>query len=174
MPNSFLMMRDFKPYHDKYLGAKGCYVGEFVTKNKHASEKPFFPNIKLVGCKKDCKIIKRLCDNLEADISIDNTSEIDFEDKINKYLYQYVTNGGMNLIPANILGCKTVQGDQILLDHLMGESKIDFDLNMVGLYIPKCDLSRRLDYKWFMRLNKTQIVTSKTTIGKLFSLSFSN
>ena len=174
MPNSFLMMRDFKPYHEKYLGPKGCYVGEFVTKNKHSSEKPFFPNIRLIGCKKGCNVIKRLCDNLEADLSIDNTSEIDFEDKINKYLYKYVMNGGMNIIPANILGCKTVGGDQILLDHLMGESRIDFDLNMVGFYIPKCELSKRLNYQWFMRLNKTQIVTSKTTIGKLFSLSFSN
>ena len=61
-----------------------------------------------------------------------------------------------------------------LLDHLMGETRVDFDLNMAGLYIPKCELLKRLNYQWFMRLNKTQIVTSKTTIGKLFSLSFSN
>ena len=174
LPNSFLMMRDFKPYHENYLGAKSCYVGELITKNKHNAEKPFFPSIKIVGCKKDCGVIKRLCDNLEADLSIDNSGEMDFDDKINKYLYQYVTNGGMNLMPANILGCKTKDGRQILLDDLMGESKIDFDLNMVGLYIPKCELSKRLNYQWFMRLNKTQIVTSKTTIGHLFSLSFSN
>ena len=174
MPNSFLMMRDFKPFYDQYLGAKTSFVGEFLTKNKHSGEKPFFPNIRLLGCKKGCKVIKLLCNNLEADLSLDNTAEIDFNDRINKYLYKYVVNGGINIIPANLLGCKTVIGDPILLDHLMGESKIAFDRNMVGLYIPKCELSKRLNYKWFMRLNKTQIVTSKTAIGQLFSASLSN
>ena len=39
-----------------------------------------------------------MCDNLEADLSIDSTGEIDFEDKINKYLYEFVTKGSMNMI----------------------------------------------------------------------------
>ena len=174
MPNSFLMLRDFKKYHDQYLGGKDSYVGEFLTRNKHGSEKPFFPNIRLVGCKKDSKVIKRMCDNLEADLSTDSTADIDFEDKINKYLYEYVTKGAMNMIPANMLGCKNVKGEQVLLDHLMQETKIDFDKKMIGLYIPKDELLKRINFKWFTRLNKIQIITSKTAIGQIFSLCFSN
>ena len=174
MPNSVLMMRDFKSYHKQYLGGKSCYVGEFVTRNKHSAEKPFFPNSKLVGCKKDCKSIKKICNHLEAELSLDNTSDMDFDDKINKYLYQCVVNGSMNILPANLLGCKTTDGKLILLDHLMNESKIDFDKNMLGLYIPKDELAKRLNYKWFMRMNRIQILTSKTAIGQLFSLSLSH
>ena len=80
----------------------------------------------------------------------------------------------MNMIPANMLGCKNVKGEQVLLDHLMQETKIDFDKKMIGLYIPKDELLKRINFKWFTRLNKIQIITSKTAIGQIFSLCFSN
>ena len=43
------------------LGAKNSFVGEFLTKNKHSGEKPFFPNIRLLGCKKGCKKVVKTC-----------------------------------------------------------------------------------------------------------------
>ena len=73
----------------------------------------------------------------------------------------------MNMIPANMLGCKNVHGEQILLDHLMQESEIEFDRKMIGLYIPKDELLKRLNFQWFLRMNKIQIITNRTAIGQI-------
>tara|TARA_B110000261_G_scaffold71602_1_gene83462 strand:+ start:2100 stop:3062 length:963 start_codon:yes stop_codon:yes gene_type:complete len=174
MPNSMLMMRDFMPRHKEYLGRKGCYCGEFISRNNTSTLKRLFPSHKLIGCEKENETIKKLCNDLEILLSTDNSGSADFEGHIDKILYKNVKSGMMSLISGNLIGMKTNEDTVILLDDLLKETNIDFDKQMFGVYLPKDELLKRRNYEWFVRLNKVQIVAGNSNVSKLFSMSYSN
>lgn len=174
MPNSFLMMRDMKPYHEKMLGVDNCYVGELVNRNSGAEYSTHFPSHKIIGAKKNNDRIKKIADYLEVQLSIDNTSETDFYGNLDRYIFKLVNNGAINLIGSDLVGTKDMEGDTVLLEHLLGEKKIEFNKNMFGVYIPKDELLKRNKYQWFTRMSKVQIISSNVILGKLFTLSYSN
>ena len=75
-------------------------------------------------------------------------------------------------IPGNLMGTKTVDGDIIIIDDLLGNSKIDIDKSGFGIYLPSDEILKRQKYGWFVRSNKVQILSSNTNVGKLFTLSY--
>ena len=174
VPNSFLMMRDFLPYHKQYLGKKGCYVGEFVSRNNISEKKRLFPSHRLVGCEKGNKTIKDLCNYLEVSLSTDNSAAADFEGNLDRNLFKKVNSGVMSVIPGNLLGTKTKEGYVVLLDDLLKEGLIKFDSEMFGIYLPKDEMLKRRNYEWFVRSNKVQILSGNTILAKMFTLSYSN
>lgn len=174
VPNSFLMMRDFLPYHKRYLGKKGCYVGEFVSRNNISEKKRLFPSHRLVGCEKGNKTIKDLCNYLEVSLSTDNSAAADFEGNLDRNLFKKVNSGVMSVIPGNLLGTKTKEGYVVLLDDLLKEGLIKFDSEMFGIYLPKDEMLKRRNYEWFVRSNKVQILSGNTILAKMFTLSYSN
>tara|TARA_B110001450_G_scaffold247640_1_gene262906 strand:+ start:988 stop:1950 length:963 start_codon:yes stop_codon:yes gene_type:complete len=174
VPNSFLMMRDFLPYHKQYLGKKGCYVGEFVSRNNISEKKRLFPSHRLVGCDKGNKTIKDLCNYLEVSLSTDNSAAADFEGNLDRNLFKKVNSGVMSVIPGNLLGTKTKEGYVVLLDDLLKEGLIKFDSEMFGIYLPKDEMLKRRNYEWFVRSNKVQILSGNTILAKMFTLSYSN
>jgi len=174
MPNSMLMMRDFLPFHEQYLGKKGCYVGEFISRNSTSDKKRLFPCHKLMGCEKGCLEMKDLCNYMEVLLSTDNSSAEDFEGNIDRTIFKKVNAGVISMIPGNLLGTKTTGGYVVLIDDLMKETKIDFDSKMCGIYLPKDEILKRRNYEWFVRLNKVQVLSGNTIISKMFTLSYSN
>lgn len=172
MPNSMLIMKDFIKCHKKYLGVNGAYVGEFISRNVTSTQKRTSPSHKLIASEKNNKIIKDLCSFMEVLLSTDTTSEVEFDGKIDRMLFKYVNSSSINLIPARKLGMKTQDGYDILLDDLLQNTKINFDKNMVGIYLPKEELLKRTNYRWFLTSNKMQILTSKTIISAQFTKSY--
>jgi hypothetical protein len=172
IPNSMLMMRDFIGCHKKYLGVDGIYVGELLSRNNTSSITRLFPNHLLIGCEKKNKTMKELCNYLEASLSKDNTCQTDFEGNLDRLIFKYANSGVINKIPGNLLGVRNMAGEVILLDNLLQNTKIPFDKNMVGIYIPKKELLQRTKYSWFLRMNKMQILTSKTIIASKFTESY--
>ena len=61
----------------------------------------------------------------------------DFEGNLDRLIFKYANNGVINKIPGNLLGVRDMEGKVILLEHLLGNTKINFDEEMVGIYIPK-------------------------------------
>ena len=106
--------------------------------------------------------MKELCDYLEVSLSKDITRQADFEGNLDRLIFKYANSGVINKIPGNLLGVRNMEGEVILLDHLLQNTKIPFDDNLVGIYIPKKELLQRTKYSWFLRMNKMQILTSKT------------
>jgi len=174
MPNSMLMLHDFMPIHKEYLGRKGCYCGEFISRNSTSTLKRLFPSHRLMGCEKENETIKKMCNDMEILLSTDNSGGADFEGHIDKILYKNVNSGMMSLISGNLIGMKTNEGSVILLDDLLKETNIDFDRQMFGVYLPKDELLKRRNYEWFVRSNKVQIVAGNSNISKLFTMSYSN
>jgi hypothetical protein len=67
---------------------------------------------------------------------------------------------------------KTQDGYDILVDDLLQNTKINFDKNMVGIYLPKEELLKRIKYKWFLKSSKMQVLTAKTIISSKFTESY--
>ena len=172
MPNSMLMMRNFKNYHEQYLGANGCYFGEFVCRNVTSNMKQTFPNHKLFGCTKKNENMKELCNYMESMISTDNTSETDFIGNLDRFVFKLMDRHAIHKIPGNLMGAKDVNGDIVIIDHLLENSKIEFDKGAFGIYLPSDEILKRQKYGWFVRSNKVQILSSNTNVGKLFALSY--
>ena len=70
------------------------------------------------------------------------------------------------------LGTKDKEGEVVLIDHLMMNSNINFcDCKLSCICIPEKELSKRIKYQWFMRLNKQQILEANTQISKYLLIS---
>ena len=65
-----------------------------------------------------------------------------------------------------------INKESITVDHLLNNSNIEFDSEIVGVYIPKDEILKRRKYNWFARSNKVQILSSNTNIAKMFLLSY--
>jgi hypothetical protein len=173
IPNSTIMMENFKPLHKRYLGNRSCYVGEFVCRNITSDMKKTFPDMKLMGCQKRCNVVKELCNYLEVTISVDNTSETDFLGNLDRKIFELVNRGQIAKIPGNFLGTKDVEGEPILIDELLENTNIKFDKHMSCLYLPEDEIKKRRKYNWFLRSNKIQILSSNTNAAKMFVKAYS-
>ena len=172
IPNSMLMMKDFKYYHDRYLGANGCYFGEFVSRDVTSNIKQTFPNNKLFGCTKKNENMKELCNYMEMIISTDNTGESNFVGNLDRFIFKLMNRNAINKIPGNLIGTKTVDGEIIIIDDLLGNSKINFDKAMCGIYLPADEIIKRHKFGWFARSNKVQILSGKKNVSKFFAICF--
>jgi len=73
----------------------------------------------------------------------------------------------VNLIKPVLIGVKDAEGKPILLDHLMSDSAdIEFASENFGLYIPACQLLKRRNFGWFVRMSPKQVLESNTQIAK--------
>ena len=172
MPNSMIMMNDFKPYHNDYLGEQGCYAGEFVCRNITSDIIQTFPNMRLFGCKRRNTMVKELCNYLEVLISTDNSNETDVIGNLDRMINKFIRSGNLNKLPGNLLGTKDIHNKSVTIDELLNNSNIEFDVDVAGIYLPKDELLKRRKYNWFLRSNKVQILSSNTNAGKMFALSY--
>ena len=172
MPNSMIMLRDFKPIHNEYLGNQGCYVGEFVCRNITSDIIETFPNMRLFGCQKKNAIVKELCNYMEVMISTDNSNESDFIGNLDRMINKFIRSGHLNKLFGNLLGTKDIHNKSITIDDLLNNSNIEFDGEMFGVYLPKDEILKRRKYNWFSRSNKVQILSSNTNVAKLFASTY--
>tara|TARA_B100000795_G_scaffold268630_1_gene256008 strand:+ start:5507 stop:6472 length:966 start_codon:yes stop_codon:yes gene_type:complete len=172
MPNSMIMLKDFKSAHEEYLGVNGCYVGEFVCRSITAEMEKTFPDSKLVGCTKNNVNMKSICSYMEKLISTDNTNETDFFGNLNRFINDLINKYAVNKVPGNLLGTKTKECKTIIIDDLLENSNIEMDKALFCIYLPSDEILKRTKYSWFARSNKIQILSSNTNVGKFFILSY--
>ena len=172
IPNSMIMMGDFKSIHNEYLGNEGCYVGEFVCRNITSDIIQTFPNMKLFGCQKRCKSVKELCNYMEVLISTDNSNETDFIGNLDRKIHKLNNSGSINKISGNLLGTKDINNKPVMIDDLLSSTNIEFDSELIAIYLPKDEILKRRKYNWFARSNKVQILSSNTNVAKLFTLGY--
>ena len=121
----------------------------------------------MMGCHKDTEFMGKYIEYLEEIVSQDYTNEMEFEGKISKWFYDAVSLKMVNLIKPDLIGVKDAEGKPILLDHLMSDSAdIEFASENFGLYIPACQLLKRRNFGWFVRMSPKQVLESNTQIAK--------
>ena len=172
VPNSMIVLKDLHSLYKVKLEEKDCFAGEFVNKGISQTYIQFFPNSKLMGCRKGSKGMKELINNLEINISNDNTDQPKFEGSTDKLIYKLISEGKCGLICGKALGTKNKENKIITIDNLLNEAPLKLCLSsLYCIYIYDEDILNRTKYQWFSRLNRRQILESNTQVAKYFLLS---
>ncbi len=171
MPNSMIIMKDLKPLYDNTINTKGCFVGEFVSRDLTSTHTRFFPSHKFMGTKKKCAKVDFLIKEYENLLKDDTTTDMDINGNLNKLIYRMCKQGKVHIISGRLLGTKDKNDEVIILDDLLQSSYIPFDNEMVGIYLPKNEIISRTKYQWFAHLSREELFNCDTIAAKQLIIS---
>ena len=171
LPPSFVCFEDLITLYELGVNTEtatggGIFVTEMVSSSITSSSITFAPCSKIMGCRKENEVMKKYIEYLEVLISNDYTEEMDFEGKISKWFFNQVSKGSVNIIKPELIGAKKVDDTPVILDNLMSDTNMELSKESFGLYIPACDLIKRRNFGWFVRMSPGQVLQSNTQIGK--------
>ena len=166
IPGSFICFQNLKPLYDDATNNGKMVVGEMIDKNSTSQQVNYFPNTKFMGCQKDCFMMNDYIHYLETLISSDYTDESNFIGSYGRWCHEKIMNKQMNMISAEKLGLKDVNSVPVTIERLMGNTYIDLNGAVQGLYIPANEILKRTAFQWFARLSAKQALASDTIIGK--------
>ena len=166
LPSSFLCFQNLAPLYERLTDGGKMFVGEMIARSEIADKVNFFPSTKFMGCKKGCQTMSEYISYLEINVSTDFTAESRFIGAYNRWCYEKITRGEMNMIPADMLGVKDTAGKRVTLEILMGNTFLSLSERVQGIYIPADEILKRNAYQWFARLSAKQALESNTTLGK--------
>jgi hypothetical protein len=171
LPSSFLAFKSLKSTYEKNTNNGAMFVGELIDRKSTSQQVNFFPNSKFMGCEKNCYMMREYMSYLETLISVDYTNESEFLGSTNRWCYDKIIQGGMNMLSADELGVKDTKGKPITIEMLIGNTYLDLPSNAKGLYIPADEILKRTAFQWFARLSAKQALESDTMIGKYLLIS---
>jgi hypothetical protein len=166
LPSSFICFQNLAPLYYSLTDGGKMFVGELVSRTDVSDKVDFFPSTKFMGCQKNCQLMSEYISYLEINTSTDFTAESHFLGSYNRWCYEKINSGRMNMIPADMLGARDTAGKQITIDVLMSNNFLSLSERVQGLYLPADEILRRTAYQWFARLSAKQALASDTTIGK--------
>jgi len=166
VPNSFLCFQDLSQTYLDCTRNNKMFVGELIDRNSTSNQVNYFPNTKIMGCEKECMMMKEYIAYLETLNSTDFTDESNFLGASARWCNEKIQHGQMNLLPGENLGVKDIMERPVTLERLMGNTFIDLHGLVKGLYIPADELLRRTAFQWFARLSAKQALETDTIIGK--------
>jgi len=172
VPNSLMVLKDLYPIYKKSIKEYDMFTFECVDRNSTSVYTSFFPDMRVLGCKKQTPLIKSFVDFLDQRNMSDFTEEADFLGQPNRWLFEKCQNKEIGLVPGNYIGTRTLYDKPVLVDDLLSESFIDFDTKkMRAIYIPADEILRRTKYGWFARMSVEQVLVSGSVIAKYLLLS---
>lgn len=171
VPASFVCMRDLiEMYHMGTVGGK-MFICEMVDRNITSTHRDFYPNIDFMGAEKENQCISELIDFMQRTISSDYTAESEFLGEFDRWCFARIERNQINLIDGKLVGTKTMDDTQILIDDLLSNDYIDIYSNTYGIYIPANELLKRRHYEWFARMSPQQVLESRIIISKYLLLA---
>ena len=168
VPPSFICMRNLITLYDNI---DIPFITEMVNRNQTSSHLDFYPNIELMGCQKEENIIGELIEFIQREISTDYTDEIRFLGTFNRWCNSRIEKGQLQLIDGEMIGTKTTEKKQVLIDDLLTDDYIEFNSKMYGIYIPERELIGRNHYNWFVRMSPKQVLGGNMIVSKYILLA---
>ena len=166
VPSSFLCFQNLMSTYTNLTANNKMFVGELVSRNDTSVQVDFFPDTKFMGCQKNCPLMSDFINYLELNTSTDFTSESNFMGSYNRWCYDKIAHGEMNMLAADRVGAKEENGKPITLEMLMSTKFLSLSGKVLGLYIPADEILKRTAYQWFARMSAKQALSSETMIGK--------
>jgi hypothetical protein len=165
IPISFLCAKDLAPLFSQH----SFFVCESVNdSNVSSTNKLFYPDIRFMGARKQNETLREFIDYMERKISSDFTSQTAFLGEFDKWCLRKQKKDKVVIIPGTHVGTKTIQGDPVLVEHLLGEDYIRFYDQMYGIWIPADMILKRNHYSWFAYLSPEEIFQSSFLLAKHF------
>ena len=163
VPNSFVCYTSLIDFYENSVNNDKLLVNNLKLLDKNNKS-----NIKFLGCKKECSVMKNYILYLEKINSMDFTLENKFLEHDIKWINNNKEN--INIIPDQYLGICDVNNNKVTLDKLMGNTYFELIDDIYGLYIPDEEILKRTKYKWFSRLSVEQVLLSDTMLGRYILL----
>lgn len=171
VPASFVCMRDLiEMYHMGTAGDK-MFICEMVDRNITSTHRDFYPNIDFMGAEKENTVVGELVDFMQRTISSDYTAESQFLGEFDRWCFARIERNQINLIDGKLVGTKTMEDTQILIDDLLSNDYVDIYSNTYGIYIPSNEVLKRRHYEWFARMSPNQVLESPIIISKYLLLA---
>ena len=172
IPNSMLVLKDLYPIYKNSIKEHDMFTFECVDRNSTSTYTAFFPDSRILGCKKQTPLIKSFISFLDQTNLSNFTNEGDFLGQSNRWLFEKCQNKQMTLVPGNYIGTRTLYDRPVLIDDLLGESFINYDnKKLCAIYIPADEILRRTKFEWFARMSVKQVLLSSSFIAKYILLS---
>lgn len=171
VPISFLCFRDLIGLYNRGISDDNMFVCENYDTNITSTNKLFYPNAHFIGAKKENQTIREFINFMEITISDDYTAQTKFLGEFDKWCDKKIARGKVRLIPGTDVGTKTIDGEPILIENLLGDDYINFYGKSYGIWIPDREILKRRHYEWFARMSPKQIFESQFILAKYFVLS---
>lgn len=171
IPPSLICLKSLYSIYNMGTLQTSMFSGELIPESNVSSSSNFFPSLKIMGCVKDSNIMKEFISYLETLISSDYTEQMEFTGAPERWIYKQSRKNKILIINGDYFGVKDKNSNIITLDTLMGNFSPSFSKNMISLYVPESNLTKRTNYNWFERCSYEQVLESETIIGKYLLLS---
>ena len=174
VPSSFICLRSLKPLYNLSLRNEKLIIGDFVNRTNYNTsiEQNLLPYLYFMISEPNNPVLLDFISYQESLYSRDFTSDLEFNGKINKWLYEANANNKLHILDGQYIGTKDKENSIILVDDLLSSQVIELHSDNYGLYIPWNELIMRTALSWFVYLSVEEVLDSNTNIGKY--LLFSN
>ena len=166
VPPSFLCFKDMNDLYEQGVIDNKVFVGESLSKS---NEYNVYINNNFIGSNKNNEDLKHIISDLETFLLDDQTDEVVFLDKINKYLEKRVINNEINLVSGKHLVLFDDKNRIINMEDLLQNTNYNLDKDVVGINIPIDDIIKSLKYEWFSKLDTNEIIESNTLVAKFIN-----
>ena len=171
VPLSFVCMRNLISLYKSGTNRESAFICELVDRNITSTEFNFYPSIAFMGANKGCIVLNDMADFMQRTISKDYTDQSKFLGDFDRWCNTRVQRGQLKLVEGKLVGTKTMEDEQIIIDDLLSNDYIDLYSNAYGIYIPANEVLKRRNYEWFSRMSPDQVLESNIIISKYILLA---
>jgi len=164
-PLSFVCLKNLFELYSQGIRGNKMFATEMVDRNSTSTTMNFFPSLLFYGAPKECETIFELVHFIQNTITNDYTAESQFLGEFSRWCQNGVNKGKINLIDGTLIGVKTTEGEQIVVDDLISNEYLKVSNDTYGIYIPADEILKRHKYEWFARLSQKQVLQTDTIIG---------
>jgi len=119
-----------------------------VYNTHHVSQSSRIPSIVITGAPAKDPQLRDYIDYLKS------PPKTEFADN-------YFLKHDIFVLDGSIFGTKNQNNQSIQLDDLMSTRNLNLPECNIGLYLPYCELMKRTAYKWFVRMNEKQVLSTR-------------
>ncbi len=168
VPYSFVCYKDLiQLYNDN----SKAFFGEFVDNTIVTNHTLLYPNYKFMGSNRMNPVIDQIIKSIEITIHNNTTDEINFNNSINKLIYEKINSSDANMIDSKYLGVKTSNNKIVTVELLFSEKIITFNKDIFGVYLPYDKILEMYNYSWFSKLSYDECINTNYNISFILKKS---
>jgi hypothetical protein len=173
IPNSFICMKNLLPLYQSGIEDGKAFVGENINHYTNLLNdkigRVFTPDTSLIiGGERRNPHIREFADYLKVRNQNPHFSaEADFLGYSSQKCITMIRERKMNLIGAEALGIKSIEGKPIGLETLMEENYLNVcPMKLYGVFIPRDEILRRTKYQWFAVMSAEELLNTNMIVTK--------
>jgi len=116
-------------------------------------------------------VIDQIIKSIEITIHNNTTDEINFNNSINKLIYEKINSSDANMIDSKYLGVKTSNNKIVTVELLFSEKIITFNKDIFGVYLPYDKILEMYNYSWFSKLSYDECINTNYNISFILKKS---